>query len=51
MLAIGSLQALGDTFPVLCANGSTLCLYCRQISSVYLSKGCIVVSTGVVLLC
>ena len=37
MLAIGSLQALGNAFPVLCANGSTLCLYCRQISSVYLS--------------
>ena len=37
MLAIGFLQALGNAFPVLCANGSTLCLYCRQISSVYLS--------------
>ena len=29
MLAIGFLQALGNAFPVLCANASTLCLYCR----------------------
>ena len=36
MLAIGFLQALGNAFPVLYANASTLCLYCRQISSVYL---------------
>ena len=37
MLAIGFLQALGNAFTVLCANGSTLYLYCRQISSVYLN--------------
>ena len=50
MLAIGFLQALGNAFPVLSTNGSALCLYCREISSVYLSQCCIVVSTGVILL-